>query len=129
MPSRDIRPEVDPQTSLAPSAYGAPANGTGVNLAGAEAALITIQTGSITSGTYKVQESTDNSSWSDVADSDLIGITGNTGGVAAVGTSVVKASYIGSKQYVRVILTAATACNLAALVTRAHLRYTAGQPV
>lgn len=129
MPSRDIRPEVDPQTSLAPSAYAAPANGTGVNLAGAEAALITIQTGSITSGTYKVQESTDNASWNDVADSDLIGITGNTGGVAVVATSVVKASYIGSKQYVRVILTAATACNLAALVTRAHLRYTAGQPV
>lgn len=129
MPSRDIRPENDVQISLAPAAYAAPANGTGINLAGCEAALIALQTGTITSGTYKVQESVDNAAWTDVADSDLIGITLNSAGIALVAATLVKISYIGSKQWVRVILTAATAANAAATVTRAHLRQVGPQVV
>lgn len=129
MPSRDIRPYIDPKISLAPAAYAAPANGTGIDTAGSEAALVVITTGTITSGTYKVQESADNSSFTDVADADLIGVTLNSGGLALVAATVVKISYIGSLRYVRVILTAATAANVAAVVNRGKLRYTSGQPV
>jgi hypothetical protein len=129
MPSRDIRPYIDPKVSLAPAAYAAPTNGTGIDTAGSEAALVVLAIGTITSGTYKVQESTDNSTFTDVADSDLIGVTGNPAGIALVASTVVKISYIGSQRYLRVILTAATAANVSAVVNRGKLRYTSGQPV
>jgi hypothetical protein len=83
MPSRDIRPELDVKVSVAPQSIGGAVNGTGVDLAGAEAALIVLANGAATTpATVKIQESTDNSTFTDVADTDLIGLTGNTSGVA-----------------------------------------------
>jgi hypothetical protein len=107
MPSRDIRLELDPKVSVAPQSIGGAVNGTGIDLAGAEAALILLINGAATAAaTVKVQESTDNSTFTDVADTDLIGLTGNTSGVAQTASTIVKVSYVGTKRYIRVITTA-----------------------
>lgn len=137
MPSRDVRLELDPKVSLVPDQYTAAANGTGIDLQGAEAALITIPTGAFggttPAATFTVQESADNATWTNVADSDLIGATGNAAGVALAASSVVKVSYIGTQRYVRVILASVTGTTpvirAAADVIRAHLRHAGPQPV
>jgi hypothetical protein len=77
----------------------------------------------------KVQESTDNSTFTDVADTDLIGLTGNTSGVAQTASTVVKVSYVGTKRYIRVITTAGTAALFSALVVRDSLRHAGTQAV
>lgn len=130
MPSRDVRLETDPKVSVAPQSIGGAVNGTGIDLAGAEAALILLINGAATAGaTVKVQESSDNSAFTDVADSDLIGLTGNTSGVAQTASTIVKVSYVGTKRYIRVITTAGTAALFSAVVTRAHLRHVSTQAV
>jgi hypothetical protein len=111
LPSRDVRLELDPQASIVPDQYTGTTNGTGIDLQGAEAALISIPTGAFGGTTptasYKVQESdTLGSGYTDVADTDLIGATGNTSGVALAASAVQKVSYIGSKRFVRVIVSA-----------------------
>jgi hypothetical protein len=86
MASRDLRLELDPKVSVAPQSIGGAVNGTGVDLQGAEAALVVLLNGAATTGaTVKIQESTDNSTFTDVADADLIGLTGNASGVAQTG--------------------------------------------
>ena len=130
MPSRDVRFELDPQVSVAPQSIGGAVNGTGIDLSGAEAALVILDNGAATTpATIKVQESVDNTTFTDVADTDLIGITGNSSGVAQTASTIVKVSYIGSKRYIRVATTAGTAALFAAEVVRAHLRRAGGVPV
>lgn len=110
-------------SSIAPASYAAPANGTGVDLLGFDSNVIEITTGTLTSATAKIQESSDNSTFTDVADANLDGVTGNPAGFALVASTLLKVGYIGSKRYVRVILTAATA----ALVTSNVIRTDAKQ--
>lgn len=131
MASRDVRLELDPQQSVVPQSIGGAVNGTGIDLAGAEAALIILSNGAATAGaTVKIQESDVLASgYTDVADSDLIGITGNTSGVAQTASTMVKVSYIGAKRFVRVITTAGTAALFDAVVVRAHLRHQGTQAV
>jgi hypothetical protein len=130
MPSRDVRLELDPKATIVPQSIGGAVLGTGVDLAGAEAALIILNAGAATAAAVvKVQESDDNSTFTDVADTDLIGITGNAAGFTATASTVQKISYVGAKRYVRVATTTATAALLAAEVVRAHLRHAGTQPV
>lgn len=137
MASRDVRLELDPQASLVPDQYTGTANGTGIDLQGAEAALISITTGAFggttPTGSYKVQESDLlGSGYTDVADTDLIGATGNTSGVALAASTNVKVSYIGAKRFVRVIVSAVGGSTpiirAGATVIRAHLRQAGGNP-
>jgi hypothetical protein len=130
MPSRDIRLELDPKVSVAPQSIGGAVSGTGVDLQGCEAALVILDNGAATTAaTVKVQESDDNSTFTDVADSDLIGTTGNPAGVAQTASTVVKVSYVGAKRYIRVATTAGTAALFSAEVVRGHLRHAGPQPV
>lgn len=130
MPSRDVRLELDPHVSVAPQSIGGAVNGAGVDLQGCEAALILLNSGAATTpATVKVQESADNSTFSDVADSDLIGMSGNSSGVAQTASNVNKVSYVGSQRYVRVVTTAGSAALFSAEVVRAHLRHAGSQPV
>jgi hypothetical protein len=130
MPSRDLRLELDPKQSVVPQSIGGAVNGTGVDLAGAEAALVVLSNGAATAGaTVKIQESDDNSTFTDVADADLIGLTGNPAGVAQTASTIVKVSYVGVKRYVRVITTAGTAALFSAEVIRGHLRHAGPQAV
>lgn len=130
MPSRDVRLELDTKVSVAPQSIGGAVSGTGIDLAGAEAALIILNSGAATTpATVKVQESDDNSTFTDVADSDLIGTTGNPAGVAQTASAVAKVSYVGTKRFIRVATTAGTAALFSAEVIRAHLRHAGTQPV
>ncbi|MCG5220272.1 Bbp16 family capsid cement protein [Streptosporangium soli] len=96
-------------TSLAPAARTATANGTGVDLAGYNAATVVIASGTITDGTlytFQVEESDDNSNFTAVADADLIG---TEPALAAADDNVVReVGYKGIKRYVRVAITGAT---------------------
>lgn len=89
-------------TSLAPAARTATANGTGVDTANHGVANVEFIVGTITDGTHtpKIQESADNSAWSDVAAGDLVG------SLAALASNVnQKVSYIGTKRYIRAVST------------------------
>lgn len=131
MPNRDVRLELDPQQSVVPQSIGGVVSGTGIDLQGAEAALVILDNGAATAAaTVKIQESDVlGSGYTDVADTDLIGLTGNASGVAQTASTIVKVSYIGTKRFVRVVTTAGTAALFAAEVVRAHLRHAGGQPV
>lgn len=131
MPSRDMRLELDPKVSVAPQSVTGAINGTGVDLQGAEAALIVIDNGAATTpATVIIQESPDNATWTAVADSDLIGASGNAAGVLQTVSTVAKVSYVGVQRYVRVTITAsASAALFSAEVVRGHLRHAGGVPV
>lgn len=131
MPSRDIRLELDPEATLAPQSLSGAASGSGVDLQGAEAALIVVSNGAATTpATVQIQESDDDTNFTVVADSDLIGVSGNDAGSLQTAESVVKISYVGNKRYVRVnVLAGASAALFSATVVRGHLRYAGPQPV
>lgn len=130
MPQRDIRLELDPKVSVAPQSIGGAVQGTGVDLQGCDAALVILDNGAATAAaTVKIQESDDNSTFTDVADTDLIGTSGNPAGVAQTASTLVKVSYIGVKRYVRVATTAGTAALFSAEVVRGHLSHAGGVPV
>ncbi len=130
MPSRDIRLELDPQVSVAPQSIAGAFNGTAVDLQGSESALILLNSGAATTpATVSVQESPDNITWTNVADTDLIGLAGNGAGVVQAASAIVKVSYVGVQRYVRVITTAGTAALFSAEVIRGHLRRAGPRPV
>ncbi len=134
MASRDIRLELDVKASLVPQSVGGAVTGATVDLAGCEAALVVLDAGAASAAaTIKIQEAPDSSgspgSWTDVADSDLIGLTGNTSGFATTASTVLKVSYVGNQRFIRVNSTAGTAALFSAEVIRGHLRHAGTQAV
>lgn len=123
---RDMYQELAPAVSLAPAARTASANGTGVDLQNSQGNMIMITAGTITDGThaFSIEDSSDNSSFSAAAAADVVGsLTSFTSGTSS-GT-VREASYIGSKRYIRVVVTASgttTGGVYSAVVLRARHR-------
>ncbi len=117
---RDMKNVVDFAPSIAPAAITATATGAGVNLAGYNGAMVCFNVGVITDGTHtpKVQESADNSAFTDVAAGDL------NGSFAALASAVnQRVGYKGTKQYVRAVSTVAGATTggvYGATVVRGH---------
>lgn len=105
----DLVTAVSVATSIAPQAVTAAVNGTGVDLAGYDAAAVVITSGTITDGTgyvFEVQESDDNAAFTAVADADLSGAEPT---LAAADDNVVREiGYKGIKRYIRVAITAVT---------------------
>ncbi len=99
---RDQASNISVQTSLAPAARTATANGTGVSVANVDAATISIEVGVITDGVHapSVQESADNVTWNNVAAANL---TGALAGLAS--NTNQRVGYIGIQPYVRVVTT------------------------
>lgn len=114
--------EMAPVNSLVPAARtNGTANGTGADLAGYESATVLFPTGAVTDGTHtpKVQESDDNSIFTDVATADLVG----TALVALTANSVQRIGYRGTKRYIRPVITTAgatTGAVCSAQVLRGH---------
>lgn len=103
---RDIHNEVSVTSSLAPAARTASANGTGVDLAAYRAAAVTFVVGTITDGTHtpKLQESDDNSTFTDVSAAN------QSGTLAALASNTnQEVSYLGTKRYIRAVSTVAGA--------------------
>ena len=88
--------------AIAPAAYTADANGTGIDLQGYDAAMVVFHPGTITDGTHtpKVQESDDNSTWNDVAAADQEGTLS-----ALANNTVQRVGYKGAKRYVKAVVT------------------------
>lgn len=130
MAQRDTRLELTPKVTVAPQSIGGAVLGTGVDTSVGESALVVLNNGAATAAaTIKIQESDDNSTFTDVADTDLIGLTLNSSGVAQTASTIVKVSYIGVKRYIRVATTAGTAALFSAEVILGHLRHAGGVPV
>ncbi len=105
MSRTDIKNSVSAAQSLAPATRTASANGAGVDLAGYDAAVVVVSTGTITDGTHtiEVQESDDDTTYTAVADADL---DGTEPAIGATDDNVVyELGYHGIKRYVRVAVT------------------------
>ncbi|MGI5443818.1 hypothetical protein ACQEV4_42700 [Streptomyces shenzhenensis] len=104
---QDLANHINPAFSLPPASRTAAANGTGVDLAGFDAAAIVIEAGAAggttPSFTFEVQDSDDNTTFTPVSSDFLEG----TEPVITAGNSITKLGYHGIKRYVRVAITAA----------------------
>src|SRR5690242_5947131 len=104
MASKNLKRRISPVQTLAAAARTASANGSGVDLAKYESAAVVFNVGTITDGTHtpKLQESDDNSTFSDVAAGD------QSGTLAALASSTLQSvGYVGRKRYIRAVVTVA----------------------
>ncbi|MGD9538544.1 MAG: hypothetical protein AB7P52_11505 [Alphaproteobacteria bacterium] len=103
---RDLKSNLQAVTSLAPAAITASANGSGVDLRGFDAAMVTFVVGTVTDGTHtpSLEESDNDSSYTPVAAADLIGAF-----VALTSGANQSVGYRGGKRYVRAVTTVAGA--------------------
>jgi hypothetical protein len=112
---RDIASNIGTVLALAPAVQTATVKGVAVDTTGFGSAAIVINTGAIAGSgnfTAKLQESdtSTDGDFADVAASDLVGELP----AALEASSVYKQSYIGHKQYVRVVLTLNSGTSIAA---------------
>jgi hypothetical protein len=103
---RDMKNNTDVVSSLVPATRTASADGAGVDLQGYESAMAVFHSGALTDGTHtpKMQESDDNSTFTDVAAGDLEGTLS-----ALSANAVQRVGYKGSKRYVKAYVTVAGA--------------------
>ena len=103
---RDIKSNADVVKSVDPATYNSDQTGAGVDLRGFASSMAVIQSGALTDGTHtpKLQESDDNSVYSDVSAADLEGALAN---ISA--NTIQRTGYKGSKRYVRVFVTSSGA--------------------
>lgn len=82
-------------------------NGAGVDLLGYNGATVAFCSGALTDGSVacKIQESDDNSSYTDVAAADVVGGTNLVTLAATEDSSVEDITYIGKKRYIRGVMT------------------------
>ena len=103
MASQTPTDRLDVEPSVNPSDYTSTQTGSSVDLQDADGAMVSVLTGTINGTTsVKVEESDDDSSWSDVAASDL---NGSLSDLSSNEQQVV--DYLGTKRYIRVSSTAA----------------------
>lgn len=111
MATHDLVHQVDTLQCLVPAARTASANGTAVDTAEGESVLFLFEFGTITDGTHtpKLQDSPDNSTWTDVAAAGLLDNNMAAVNSSGGGSTVQKVGYIGAQRYVRPVLTVASA--------------------
>lgn len=117
---RDMKSEIDFATSIAPAAITATATGTGINCAGYNAVTVLLNVGTVTDGTHtpKLQEADADTGYTDVAAADLIGAF-----VAIVTVTNQRVGYKGTKKWLRVVSTVASATTggvYGAMLLRGH---------
>jgi hypothetical protein len=100
----DMASRVSAAQTLAPSAASSDQTGDTVDLAGFDSAAVLIDVGAHTDGThdFTVEESDDDSTWSDVASDDLIGSTPTIDGASGNANQTHEVGYVGSSRYLRV---------------------------
>ena len=113
---RDNNSLLEATLSIAPAVYSADQNGTGVDLRGCGSAMASVTigaiTGTATAATVTFEESDDNSTWTDVADADILG--SEPAGLTAA--TAYQFGYRGEKRYIRAVLDTGAATNIAAAV-------------
>ncbi len=109
----DIVNDIGVQQTIAPAVLTATTTGTAIDVKGFNSAALIINTGAIAgAGAFqpKLQESVDNTTFTDVAAGDLQGSIPT----ALAANAVLKIGYIGSKRYLRPVLTLASGTSIAA---------------
>lgn len=99
---KDLNKQLAPASTLVPAVRTASANGTGVDLAGYTKAMVLLEVGVIVDGTFAptVEESDDNATFTAVAAGNL-----SSAFVNAVSSTPQKVGYLGTKRYIRGVLT------------------------
>lgn len=121
MPTKNLKRKTSTVQSAAPAARtNGTLNGTSADLSGYESVLVHFVVGAVTDGTHtpKLQESDDNSSFTDVAAADQ-----DTTLVALASNTVQTVAYIGKKRYLRPVITttgATTGAIAGANIVRGH---------
>lgn len=115
---RDMKNNVDLAKSINPAAHTSDQTGAGVDLSGYASAMAVVQAGTKTDGTHtpKLQESSDDVTYTDVDATDLEGSF-----TALASNTVQRVGYKGSKRYIRVFVTVAgatTGCVFGAAIVR-----------
>ena len=117
---KDSKNNLDAAFSLAPKVYSTNQveNGAGVDLQGFDSAMVVFVSGGISDGTFtpKIQDSTDDITYTDVAAEDQDGALANL-----TASAVMRVGYRGAKRYVRPVVTVSGATSggaLASLVVR-----------
>lgn len=121
MASRDNYNNIGVSVAIAAAVLTVTTTSAGIDLAGFESATAVINTGAIAgSGNFtpKLQESSDNATFADVAAADLIG----TFPAVLAASSIYKVGYKGAKRYIRLVLTlnSGTSITAAADIIKGH---------
>lgn len=122
--SRDLKSNVSPASSVLPLLRTASVNGSGVDLREFDSATAIVHAGTVTDGTHtpKLQESADNSTFTDVATADLQGSF--TAITSSADDGVQQVGYLGDLRYIRVVITAtgspSTGGTIGATIVRGH---------
>lgn len=103
--NRDLNKSVSVASSLLPNVRTATANGSGVDLSGYTKAMFLAHIGTITDGTFTLsaEESDDNSTFTAVAAGNLSGAF--VAATSSADDTVQEVGYLGSKRYVRAVVT------------------------
>ena len=101
MARRDINKDVAVVSTLSPNIVTATTEGATVDLLGFRQAMFVAHIGTITDGTYAfdVEDSPDDSTWTNVAAGNLSGSFANA--TSAADDRVQEVGYLGSQRYVR----------------------------
>jgi hypothetical protein len=106
-----------------PKAFTSTTNGSALDLQGVVANAINFVPGTWTDGTHtpKLQESNDNSTWTDVTAANQVG---TLTAISSAGSAVVQqVSYIGSARYVRPVVTVSGATTGLQMSVEAVVKY------
>ena len=142
---KDLSNNIAPAVSLINAVKTAAGNGTGVDLQGYESATVLVEVGAegdtLSSSVYfevSLEHSDDDSTYTDVAQADIIDGTISSGGIFLKldGTAngnpdtageIYRVGYVGGKRYVRVVLaktgTHSNGTPLGAMIVRGHARH------
>ena len=142
---KDLSNNISPAVSLAAAVRSAAANGTGVDLQGYESATVLVDVGAegdtLSSSVHfevSLEESDDNSTFTDVAQASIIDGTiasggiflkldGTTGGDPDATGGIFRVGYVGNKRYIRVVLaktgTHSNGTPIGAMVVRGSARH------
>ena len=142
----DLSNSISPAVSLAAAVRTAAANGTGVDLQGYESATVLVDVGAegdtLSGSVYfevSLEESDDNSTFTDVAQAGIVDGTiaaggiflkldGTAGGDPDTSGGIFRVGYVGGKRYIRVVLAKtgshSNGTPIGAMVIKGHARHT-----
>jgi hypothetical protein len=113
---RDMNSSLDVNESIRPQVAAGNVNGQGVDLRGSDAAVIAVSIGAITGSAadavVTLEESVDNSTFTDVATADILGVE-----PTLAANTAYQFGYIGEARYVRAVFDLGGETNVAVAVT------------
>lgn len=142
---KDLSNNINPAVSIINAVKTAAANGTGVDLQGYESATVLVDVGAegdtLSSSVYfeiSLEESDDDSTYTDVAQASIVDGTissggiflkldGTAGGNPDTAGGIFRVGYVGNSRYIRVVIaktgTHSSGTPIGAMIVRGHARH------